>query len=112
MFFFQSTIFTCINKWRASVLDLEQTSCYTLYLEPNFIKREMQKMPSQTSVVYLVGIPSVLGPELASRRAEQSLLWRMSLYIFDILFLLPYSHVCVLTFMSFPLWLAVGPQAS
>ena len=50
-------------------------------------------MPSQTSVVDLVGIPSVLGPGLATRRAEQSLLWRMSLYIFDILFLLPYMFV-------------------
>ena len=34
----------------------------------------------------LVGTPLVLGPELASRRAEHSLLWRMSLYIFDKLF--------------------------
>ena len=34
-----------------------------------------------------------LGPELASRRAEHSLLWWMSFYIFDILFLSPYIFV-------------------
>ena len=34
----------------------------------------------------LVGTPSVLWPELGSRRAEHSLLWLMPLYIFDILF--------------------------
>ena len=38
----------------------------------------------------LVGTFLVIGPELASRRAEHSLLWCMSLYIFDILFLSPY----------------------
>ena len=41
----------------------------------------------------LVGTPLVLGPEHASRRAEHSLLRRMSLYIFDILFLSPYMFV-------------------
>ena len=37
----------------------------------------------------LVGTPLVLGTELASRRAEHSLLTRMSLYIFDITRQLP-----------------------
>ena len=34
----------------------------------------------------LVGTLLVIGPELTSWRAEHSLLWRMSLYIFDIVF--------------------------
>ena len=51
----------------------------------------------------------VLGPELASRRAEHSLLWRMSLYIFDILF---YHLTCLCNnFMASSLCLAVGPRA-
>ena len=37
----------------------------------------------------LVGTTSALGPELAFRCAEHSLLWRMSLYVFDILFYSP-----------------------
>ena len=37
-----------------------------------------------------------LGPEFASRRAEHSLLWRMSLYNFDIPFLLPVCVIIVL----------------
>ena len=44
----------------------------------------------------LVGTPLVLGPELASRRGEHSLLWRMYilyLYIFDMLFLSPNMFV-------------------
>ena len=43
-----------------------------------------ERRPRSSSL--LVGTPLVLGPELASRRTEHSLLWRMSLYIFDILF--------------------------
>ena len=42
----------------------------------------------------LVVTSLVLGPELTSTWVEHSLLWRMSLYIFDIQFLSPY--MCVL----------------
>ena len=56
----------------------------------------------------LVGTPLALGPELASRLADQSLLWRMSLFIFDILFFITLD-VWVMIFMASPLWLALGP---
>ena len=49
--------------------------------------------PDPCPLWLLVGTLLVLGPELASRRAEHSLLWRMPLYIFDILFLSPYMFV-------------------
>ena len=39
-----------------------------------------------------------LEPELASRRAEHNLLWRLSIYIFVILFLT--TNVCVMIFMA------------
>ena len=45
--------------------------------------------PDPRPLWLLVETPLVPGSELASRRAEHSLLWRMSLYIFDILFLSP-----------------------
>ena len=49
--------------------------------------------------------PKVLGPELASRRAEHSLHCRMSIYIFDILLspILIILHVCVIICMASPL---------
>ena len=40
-------------------------------------------------LLLIVGTPSVLGPEFASRRAEHSLRMSLSLYIFDILILSP-----------------------
>ena len=48
--------------------------------------------PDHRPLRLLVGIPLVQGPQLASRRAELSLLYRMSFCIFDIhvLFLSPY----------------------
>ena len=49
--------------------------------------------PDPRPLWLLVGTPSVLGPELASGWADHSLLWWMSLYIFDILFLSP--NMCV-----------------
>ena len=49
--------------------------------------------PDSRPIWLLDGISLVLGHELASRRAEHSLLWRMSLYIFDILCLSPYMFV-------------------
>ena len=49
--------------------------------------------PDPRPLWLLVGTPLVLGPELASRRAEHSLLLWMSSYIFDILFLSPYMFV-------------------
>ena len=42
------------------------------------------------SVIYTKIRATVLGLELASRQVEHSLLWSISLYIFDILFLSPY----------------------
>ena len=47
----------------------------------------LQTCPDHCPLWLLVGTPSVLWPEHASRWAEHSLLWKMSLYIFDILFL-------------------------
>ena len=46
--------------------------------------------PDPRPLLLLIGTPLVLGPELASRRVERSLLWQISLYIFYILFLSPY----------------------
>ena len=54
------------------------------------IWRELSKPPQRRQgpdprpLWLLVGTPLVLGPELASKRAEHTLLWWMSLYIFDI----------------------------
>ena len=42
--------------------------------------------PGSRPLWLLFGIPSALGPELASRMAEYSLFWRMSFIYFDILF--------------------------
>ena len=56
----------------------------------------------------LVGTPSLLGPELASRRAEHSLIWRMS-YIFWYTVFYHLTYPCN-NFMVSPLWLAVGPR--
>ena len=53
----------------------------------------MKQGPDPRPLWLLIGTPLVLGPEIASRRAEHSLLWRMSLYISDILFLSPYMFV-------------------
>ena len=67
--------------------------------------------PDSGPLWLLVRIPSVLGPELASRWAEYSLLWRMSLlYIFDILFFYHLKCLCN-NFMASPLWFAVGPRS-
>ena len=49
--------------------------------------------PDPRPLSLLVGTPLILGPALASRRVDHSLLWRTSLYIFDILFLSPYMFV-------------------
>ena len=61
---------------------------------PNFLRGD--KAPILVPSRLLVGTP-----ELPSRRVEHSLLWRMPLYIFDILFLSPY--MCVIIFMASPL---------
>ena len=50
---------------------------------------------------------SALGPELAYKKVEYRLLWRMSLYIFwGSIFITQY--VCVLNFIASPLWCAVS----
>ena len=58
---------------------------------PNFPRGD--KAPILVPFWLLVGAPLVFEPELASRRAEHSLLLRMSWNIFDILFLSPYMFV-------------------
>ena len=74
-----------------------------------FCPRLKKKLWSITrSIFLLVGTPSAPRPELASRGAEHSLLWRMSFYIFDILFVSP-NMLCVMIFMASLFWLAVGP---
>ena len=45
--------------------------------------------PQKKKTLILVWTPSVLGPELAARHKEHSLFLRVSLYVFDILFLSP-----------------------
>ena len=50
--------------------------------------------PDPRPLLLLVGIPLVLGPELASIWAEYSLLWRMSLHILYTVFIT--LHVCVI----------------
>ena len=62
--------------------------------------------PDPRPLWLLIWTPSVLGPELASRQAEHSVFWRVTLYIFDILILSPYMSVRI--FMASPLrWLLV-----
>ena len=68
--------------------------------------------PNPRLLWLLVGTPSVLGPELASRLVEYSLLWRMSLYkFFDILFwyaVFITLYVCVIILWSLRFsWLLV-----
>ena len=58
---------------------------------PSLIVRHKALIPRPLWLLF--GTPSVHGPELASKRVEHSLLWRMSSYIFDILFLSPYMFV-------------------
>ena len=62
--------------------------------------------PDPRPLWLLVWTPLVLGPELASRRAEHSLLWRMPLYIF-LIYVFITVHVCVIIFMAAPSWLLV-----
>ena len=54
---------------------------------------QMRQGPDPRPLWLVFGTPLVLGPELASRRAEHSLLWRMYLYNFDILFVSPYMFL-------------------
>ena len=79
------------------------------------ISRDLSKPPQRRQgpdhrlLWLLVGTPSVLGPELASTRAEHSLLWQMfNIYCWYTIFIS--VHVCVIIFMASPLWLAVGPR--
>ena len=65
---------------------------------------QTRRDPGTRPLWLLVGAPSVLEPELASRLEEHSLLWWMPLYNFDILFL----HVCVVILWPLRLaWLSV-----
>ena len=65
--------------------------CTSTYKAMGTIWRDLFKPPQMRQghdprpLWLLVETPPVVGPELASRRAEHSLLWRMPLYIFDIL---------------------------
>ena len=45
------------------------------------VQTSVETRPPSSSPLILVETPLILEPELASRRAEHSLLWRMSLYI-------------------------------
>ena len=75
------------------------THCTLTNKAAGIIWRDLSKPPQRRQdsdprpFWLLVGTPLVLGPELASRRGEHILLWRMSLYIFDILFLSSYMFV-------------------
>ena len=79
-----STIFTFFKEIRKSIGH---------WLVTNW---SLETRPWCPSSLIVSRAPLVLGPELAARRAEHSLLWRMSLYIFEILFLSPFKHVCVI----------------
>ena len=65
---------------------------------PNLLRH----CPDPRPLWLLVWTPLVLGPELTSRRAEHSLLWRVSLYIFNFPSFIT-LHVCVIIFMASPL---------
>ena len=56
--------------------------------------------PRSSSPLIVFGIPSVIGPELASTRAEHSLLWRMSLYTTQKKFRITYYIFFVHTILS------------
>ena len=66
--------------------------------------------PDPLPLWLLVDTPSVLGPELVSRRAEQPTL----VYVFTYFWYTVFTtlHDCVITFMASPLWSAVGPRSS
>ena len=66
--------------------------------------------PDPSPLWLLVGTPSVLEPELASRRAKHNLIWWMSLYKFLYTVFITF-HVCLIICMTSPLWLAVGSQS-
>ena len=87
------TWFGCL--WRLSFLFCFQVvlkHCTLADKAEGVIWRDLSKPPQRAQgpdprlIWLLVGTPLVLGPELAYGRAEHCLLWRMSLYIFDILF--------------------------
>ena len=74
-----------------------------------FKRPQRRQSPDPRPLWLLVGTPLVLGPELASRRAEHILLWRSFFYIFLIYCF--YNLTCLCNnFMASPLKLAGGPR--
>ena len=70
-------------------------------VETTCLRRDLSKPPQRGQgreprpLWLLFGTPSVLRPELAFRRAEHSLLWWMSSFIFDIHFCTVYHLTCL-----------------
>ena len=64
----------------------------------------VQPFPEETGPGSLSPLIVILGPELASRPMDHSKLWQMPYAVFINL------HVCVIIFISSPLWFAVGPR--
>ena len=94
-----SKIVKRLRRQKYDPVIIERTICpvigrsTALYWSSRRLGQYMSKPPQRSygphphPLCLLVGTPSVFGPKLASRRAEHSLLWRTSLYIFfDILF--------------------------
>ena len=77
------------------------------------MKGLVQTSSGEKALILVPSDCSVLGPELASRRAQHSLIWRMSLYtcIFLIYCFYHFKYLCNNSYGS-PLWLAVGPRSS
>ena len=70
---------------------------------------EKRRIPDPRPLWLLCGTPSVLGLDLASRRAEHSLLWQMFLYI--LIYCFHHLKCLCIVFMASPLWLAVDPRS-
>ena len=78
------------NLWNVDdTFELHQLVIYLFlnnlpaYVGIKSAKMLLYKSPDRRPLWLLVRTSSVLGPKLASRRVEESLLWQMALYIFD-----------------------------
>ena len=78
----------CHAKFRGYTISRSLEHCTLTNKAVGTTWRDLSKPPQRRQgpdprpLWLLVGTPLVLGPELASIRAEHSLLWRMSFYIF------------------------------
>ena len=93
-----------IERTICLVLDPSTALCIALWIASRWGTewRDLSKHPQRRQGIdprllwLLVRTPSVIWTELASRRAVHNILWRIPVYIFDILFLSPYMFVSAL----------------